>query len=284
VTDPVVLNTVEDEAAIETVMDQFFIGQVKDRRSPAALVSAQAQRLVPKVSAATVKALRIPSPSAMPSSVGPAASVEYLARAYSEAVKWTASHPHAEVPGVKAAYHSARALLAKDDHARHIHAALVEARDVQDSRMSPVMWAWWRIDSLIEKFPDSDTFPHVLTVFKPEHITDGRMRSFFWRDGMARAGEVQVLWPLAGVDVLKLWREFERAALESGVHVDELVTIWSTFYLPRYTELTALAAQQGRLINAAVAKAHTKNDLGLWLAHDNVKHLKLTSIATNSLA
>jgi hypothetical protein len=35
VTDPVVLNTVEDEAAIETVMDQFFIGQVKDRRPSA---------------------------------------------------------------------------------------------------------------------------------------------------------------------------------------------------------------------------------------------------------
>lgn len=267
--------------------DDFLSTPASGVNIRANLEKARELELVPTTREVNPFAVTIDPPSVYPTNLGKILRVDYLASVYLEACKWTEMPEGTPAPDLKAKKFEVKATLKKfADRADAIFDALEAVRD-EGSLLSPVFWAWWRISMIMKvdgEAPKTE-LPSILTVFDPEKLTSGKFRGWFHRDGMARAAEPQVMWPKVAGAILKLWREFERDALDNPtLGPAELGEIWSLCYEPKFLSLKADSRSQRYEIMLAVKRAHERNDLGLWLAEDLVGHLRLRRHATTTLA
>lgn len=270
-------------------VEDFFSGATANGpRRAANLEKARDLALVPSLKEVSPVAITVPPPAVYPTNLGQILRIDYLISVYLEAVKWSELPAGVPRPDLKAKKFEVRATLKKyPDKADAIFNALELVRDGDGSRLSPVFWAWWRIGRIIgldreEPKPD---LPNILTVFDPEKLTSGKTRAWFWKDGMARAAEPQVMWPKVSAKILAVWREFERDALDTPeTGPTELGDIWKLCYEPQFLSYKADSRSQRFEIVQSVKRAHERNDLGLWLAEDLVGHLRLRRQATTTLA
>lgn len=250
------------------------------------LIRAGELGLCPPLSEVMPKPVTIPSPSVYPTNLGKILRADYLVSVYLEACKWTEMPEGVEKPDLKSKKFEVRSTLKKyEEKSDAIFAALEEVRD-GGSLLSPLFWAWWRISMVMGVDGESpkQELPNILTVFDPAKLTSPKFRGWFHRDGMARAAEPQVLWPKASSQLVKIWREFERDALDNpSLTPEELGEIWELCYRANFLAAKDDSKKQRFAISTAVKRAHERNDLGLWLAQDLVGHLRLRRQATTAL-
>lgn len=233
------------------------------------------------------RGIAIPLPEVMPTSLGPTESLDYFARAYVAAAAWVELPQGLQRPKADRLRYTALAQL--KGHIEGIYSAFAEIRDQKESRLSPVMWAWWRMSTLLEFFVQKGetvkALPGAASTFKPSQILDGKFRSMFWRDGMSKVYENQVLWPKSYVELVRLWREFEATILASpGVSAEVVEAVWDLVYRNEYVRLDRSATAERARVQSALTAALRRLDVGLWLSSSVVTHLRLTKDATTSLS
>lgn len=269
-------------------IDKFLTSAASGKNLRLNLLQAQEMGLVPSLREATPAAVTIPPPAVYPTNLGPTLRVSYLVSVYLEALSWVELPEGQPRPDIKSKKYETLGLLKKySDKANELFAALEQVRDEQESRLSPVFWAWWRISMIGDNRDDEVTervVPSILTVFDAEKLKSPKWRAWFWRDGMSAVGEPQVLWPKAAPAIIALWREFERDVLDNPEAGPlDLKELWELMYAEQFEALKAEARHQRFECLQAVKRAHERNDLGLWLAEDLVKHLRLRKLATTTL-
>lgn len=221
----------------------------------------------------------VPPPPVFPVNMGPFLTARYIASAYLEAVAWTEFPAGAKRPDDRLRYEVQATLKKRPDFVEAVRVALVSLRDEEESRLSPVMWAWWRIASSFERRPEAGLLG-VVSVFNPEKLLDKRLRAIFWRTGMARVSEERTIYPLAAKRLREVQAEFRQLALDSPtLGKEDLTTLWDLCYRPQYNQALDDANKQVLKIKAAVQSASEKLKLGLWLSDDVVRELKLRRFA-----
>jgi len=233
------------------------------------------------------RGIAIPLPEVMPTSLGPSKSLDYFARAYVSASAWLELPSGLQRPKPDRLRYTALAQL--KGHIESIYDAFVVVRDQKESRLSPVMWAWWRMSTLLEFFVQKGekvkALPGAASTFKPAQILDGKFRSMFWRDGMSKVYENQVLWPKSYTQLVRLWREFESSVLASpGISAEDVVAVWELAYQAEHARLDRSATAERARVQTALTAALRRLDVGLWLSDNVVTHLRLTKDATTSLS
>lgn len=225
----------------------------------------------------------VPPPLPFPENLGEATGADFLVKAYVSAVAWSELPNGVErLPMDRLKYVVSAQLKGK---VGDIVQALHTLRET--SKLSPVIWAWWRIQSNFEyqRKSKGDTaqlfLPSAAVVFDPKRFLDPQLRAMFWKDGMGGVHENQILWPKAIIEVLAISRDFDDLAMSStGATDDELASVWHLMYEARFQELARECAAQRVHIRNKITAAVQRQDAGLWLSQDLVAHLKLQKEAT----
>lgn len=213
----------------------------------------------------------VPPPPTTPTGMSLWDGVAYLKLCYQRALE---KLDHPKYPAKSAPYILSGILAKQEKAAQQAKTFLEDCHRLTEdgSHVSPLIWTYWRIGSLIGR----GYSPYATKVVWSPRINEPSIRRFFYSESGYSGLGGRPLWPTAGGQLLALWHELERNA--QGMSHSDVLTLWDQWY-PTYTKLLAAAHEQRDAIRARIAQRVAKLDIDLWYTTDPLTHLKLNKRA-----